>query len=90
MTSADYARYRGNIRDIEIEYVRYSITSNTGGGGPANLYADPYGGNFATAKIVAGPISFAAGEIRGVTDVVWLDKDYFENLLSTGKCVSGL
>ncbi|MDP1991344.1 MAG: hypothetical protein Q8K00_09985 [Syntrophales bacterium] len=83
--SDDYRKYKGNIRDIEIEYVRYSITSNTGGGGLANLYAGPYGGNFASATIVAGPISFAAFEPRPLTDVAVLNKDYFENLLTTGQ-----
>ena len=67
--SEEYRKYKGKIRDVEIDYVRYSITSNTGGGGQADLYANVYGGSFATATKVAGPISFAAGELRGVTDV---------------------
>ena len=61
---SDYARYSGNIRDIEIDYLRYQITSNTGGGGTADFYANTYGGSFATARKVAGPINFAAGELR--------------------------
>ena len=83
--SEEYRKYKGKIRDVEIDYVRYSITSNTGGGGQADLYANVYGGPFATATKVAGPINFAAGELRGVTDVAWLNKDYFENLLATGQ-----
>ena len=83
--SEEYRKYKGNIRDVEIDYVRYSITSNTGGGGQADLYANVYGGSFATATKVAGPISFAAGELRGVTDVAWLNKDYFESLLANGQ-----
>ena len=82
---SDYARYSGNIRDIEIDYLRYQITSNTGGGGTADFYANTYGGSFATARKVAGPINFAAGELRGVTDVVWINKDYMESLLVSGR-----
>ena len=83
--SEDYRKYKGHIRNTEIDYVRYSITSNTGGGGKVDLYANTYGGSFATSTKVAGPISFAAGETRGVTDVVWLNKGYFESLLSIGE-----
>jgi hypothetical protein len=84
--SEDYRKYKGKIRDIEIEYVRYSITSNTGGGGQVNLYAGPYGGDFASATIVAGPIIFAANTPSlSLTDVTLLNKDYFENLLATGQ-----
>ncbi len=82
---SDYAKYKGKIRDIEIDYLRYQITSNTGGGGKADFYANVYGGPFATATKVAGPITFAAGELRGVTDVVWINKDYMENLLMVGR-----
>jgi hypothetical protein len=82
---SDYAKYSGKIRDIEIDYLRYQITSNTGNGGTADFYANVYGGSFATATKVAGPISFAAGETRVVTDVVWLNKDYIESLLMNGK-----
>lgn len=81
----DYAKYSGNIRDIEIDYLRYQITSNTGNGGTADFYANTFGGSFATATKVAGPINFAAGELRGVTDVVWLNKDYIESLLVIGR-----
>ena len=83
--SEDYRKYKGHIRNTEIEYVRYSITSNTGGGGKVDLYANFYGGPFATSTKVAGPISFSAGELRGVTDVVWVNKGYFESLLSVGE-----
>jgi hypothetical protein len=34
---------------------------------------------------VAGPISFAANELRGVTDIAWLNQGYFENLLASGQ-----
>jgi hypothetical protein len=84
-TNENYQKYHGKIRDIEIDYLRYSITSNTGNGGKADFYANVYGGSFATATKVAGPINFAAGELRGVSDVVWLNKDYFEGLLISGK-----
>ena len=83
--SEEYRKYKGKIRDIEIEYVRYSITSNTGGGGRADLYATPYGGSFDSTKIVVENISFAANETRPLTDVTLLNKDYFENLLATGQ-----
>ena len=83
--NSDYARYSGKIRDIEIDYLRYQITSNTGGGGTADFYANVYGGSFATATKVAGPINLAAGELRGVTDVVWINKDYMESLLVGGR-----
>ena len=84
-TNEDYQKYEGKIRDIEIDYVRYSITSNTGNGGKADFYANTFGGSFATATRVAETISFAAGELRGVTDVVWLNKDYIESLLINGQ-----
>jgi len=41
--SEEYRKYKGKIRNVEIDYVRYSITSNTGGGGQADLYANVYG-----------------------------------------------
>lgn len=84
-TNSDYQRYRSKIRDIEIDYLRYSITVNTGNGGKADFYANTFGGSFATATKVAQTISFAAGETRGPTDVVWLNKDFIEILLNTGK-----
>ena len=82
---SDYAKYSGKIRDIEIDYLRYSITSNTGNGGKADFYANTFGGSFATATKVAETISFAAGELRGDTDVIWLNKDFIETLLTSGK-----
>lgn len=82
---SDYAKYSGKIRDIEIEYLRYSITSNTGNGGKVDFYAISFGGSLATATKVAETISFTAGELRGATDVVWLNKDFIETLLTSGK-----
>jgi hypothetical protein len=84
-TDSDYQKYKGKIRRIEIDYLRYSIASNTGGGGRADFYANIFGGSFATATKVAETISFAAGETRGATDVVWLNKGFIETLLNTGK-----
>jgi hypothetical protein len=84
-TNSDYQKYKGKIRRIEIDYLRYSITTNTGNGGKADFYAATFGGSFATATKVAQTISFAAGETRGMTDVVWLNKDFIETLLNTGK-----
>jgi hypothetical protein len=81
----DYRKYRGKIRDVEILYLRYAITSNTGSGGKSDFYANSFGGSFATATKVAETISFAAGETRGATDVTWLNKDYIENLLIIGR-----
>jgi hypothetical protein len=83
--SEDYRKYKGKIKQVEIDYVRYSIATNTGGGGQAELYANVLGGPFGTATKVAGPISFAAGETRGAADVAWLNKVYFENLLASGQ-----
>jgi hypothetical protein len=84
-TNSDYQRYKGKIRHIEIDYLRYSITSNTGNGGKSDFYANTFGGSFATATKVAETISFAAGETRGSSDVVWLNKGFIETLLTTGK-----
>jgi len=84
-TNSDYQKYKDKIRDIEIDYLRYSITSNTGGGGKADFYANTFGGSFATATKVAQTIAFTAGETRGATDVVWLNKDFIETLLTSGK-----
>jgi hypothetical protein len=83
--SDEYRKYKGNIKDIAIDYVRYSITSNTGGGGQANIYVNILGGDFATATKVAGPVSFAAGETRSLTDFVILNKDYFKARLIDGQ-----
>jgi hypothetical protein len=84
-TNSDYQRYRDKIRRIEIDYLRYSITSNTGNGGKADFFTNTFGGSFAAATKVAETISFAAGETRGATDVVWLNKGFIETLLTTGK-----
>ncbi|MEW6334937.1 MAG: hypothetical protein AB1558_11765 [Thermodesulfobacteriota bacterium] len=84
-TNADYQKYKGKIRDIEIEYLRYAITSNTGGGGKVDFYVNSFGGSFATATKVAETISFAAGETRGYSDVVWLNRDFVDTLLSSGR-----
>lgn len=81
----DYKRYKGKIRNISIDYIRYSITSNTGGGGTGDLYAGSYGSAFSTATKVAQTISFAAGELRGETDVEWINKAFPESLLADGK-----
>jgi len=82
--SPDYAKYKGRIKEINIEYLRYAITSNTGNGGKAAFYVNAGGNGLDTAKKVAETITFAAGETRGVTDVVWLDKGYIQSLLPTG------
>jgi hypothetical protein len=79
-TNSDYQKYKGKIRHIEIDYLRYSITSNTGNGGKSDFYANTFGGSFATATKVA-----EAGETRGSSDVVWLNKGFIETLLTTGK-----
>jgi hypothetical protein len=84
-TNSDYQRYKDKIRHIEIEYLRYSITSNTGNGGKADFYATSFGGSFASATKVAETLSFTAGETRGNTDVVWLNLAFIETLLNTGK-----
>ena len=81
----EYDRYKDQIRSVKIDYVRYSITSNTGGGGTVDLYAGSYGSAFSNAIKVAQTISFAAGETRGVTDVEWIDKAFLESLLAGGK-----
>jgi hypothetical protein len=81
----DYKKYKDKIREIKIDYIRYSITSNTGGGGMGDFYAGPYGSAFSTATKVAQTISFAARETRGSTDVQWINKGYLESLLGSGK-----
>jgi hypothetical protein len=83
--SDDYKRYKGKIRSIKIDYIRYSITSNKGGGGTGDLYVGSYGSAFSAATKVAQTISFAAGEICGDTDVEWLDRAFLENLLDSRK-----
>ena len=84
-TNEDYQKYKGKIRDIKIDYLRYSITSNTGNGGKAGFYANVYGGSFSTATKIAESINFEAGELRDDTDVVLLNKDYIDSLLPSGK-----
>ena len=81
----DYNRYKDKIRSIEIDYLRYSITSNTGGEGTGDLYAGSYGSAFSTATKVAQTISFAAGETREETEVEWINKAFLEGLLTGGK-----
>jgi len=81
----DYRRYKDKIRSVRIDYIRYSITSNTGGGGAVDLYAGSYGSAFSTATKVAETISFAAGEKRRETDVEWINKAFIESLLVGGK-----
>jgi len=81
----DYHRYKSKIRSVKIDYVRYSITSNTGGGGTVGLYAGNYGSAFPNAKKVAQTIAFAAGETRSGTDVEWIDLAFLESLLASGK-----
>jgi hypothetical protein len=82
--NSDYQKYKGKIREIEIQHLIYSISSNTGGGGSCDFYANSYGGSFSTATKFAETISFAAGEIRAPTYVVWLNKGYVENLVLYG------
>jgi hypothetical protein len=81
--SDDYKRYKGNIRSIKIDFIRYRIDSNTGGGGTGDLYFGSYGGAFSDAIKVAQTVSFAAGETRGETEVVWLNRAYLENLINS-------
>jgi hypothetical protein len=81
----DYKRYKDKIRSIKIDYLRYSITSNTGGEGTCDLYVGSYGSAFSTATKVAQTIRFAAGETRGETDVEWINKAFLEGLLTGGK-----
>jgi hypothetical protein len=81
----DYQRYKDKIRSISIDYLHYSITSNTGGEGTGDFYAGSYGSAFSTATKVAQTISFAAGETRGETSVEWINKAYIESLLTGGK-----
>jgi hypothetical protein len=81
----DYKRYKDKIRSISIDYIRYSITSNTGGEGTGDLYAGIYGSAFSSATKVAQTIRFASGETRGETDVEWINKSFPESLLAGGK-----
>jgi hypothetical protein len=81
----DYKRYKNKIRSIEIDFFRYSITSNTGGEGTGDLYAGSYGSAFSGATKVARTIRFAAGETRAEADVEWINRAFLENLLGSGK-----
>jgi len=81
----DYKRYKNKIRSINIDYILYTVTSNTGGEGTGDLYAGSYGSAFSSATKVARTISFAAGETRGETYVEWINKAFLENLLVSGK-----
>jgi hypothetical protein len=81
----DYKTYKNKIRSLKVDYLRNSITSNTGGAGKGDLYAGSYGSAFSTATKVAQTISFAAGETRGETDVEWVNKAFLESLLVAGK-----
>lgn len=84
-TEPEFEKYKSTVRDIKIDFLRYSITSNTGGGGKVDFYVNTFGGSFDTAKNVAETVSFLAGETRGLTDVVWKDKAYLESLLPAGR-----
>ncbi len=81
----DYRRYKNKIRSISIDYILYTITSNTGGEGTGDLYAGSYGSAFSSATKVARTVSFAAGETRGETYVEWINKAFLENLLVGGR-----
>ena len=82
---SDYSKYKGKIRDIEIEYLRYSHYVQYGEWRDSRLLCQCLRGQLRHHTKVAGPITFAAGELRRTTDVVWLNKDYVENLLLNGK-----
>ena len=81
----DYRRYESKIKNVGIDYLRYSITSNTGGGGQIDLYVGSYGCAFEDAVKVAQTISLNPGETRDITDVDWIDLGYFESILNSGK-----
>jgi hypothetical protein len=84
--NSDYQTYKNKIRDIEIQYLIYSITTNVGGAGSCDFYANSYGNGFATATKIAETITFAAGENRGATYVNWINNGnhYLENLVLNG------
>jgi hypothetical protein len=85
-TNEDYQKYKDKIREIKIDFLRYSITSNTGNGGKADFYAGAYGGSFAEALKVAETLHCDAGELISVdTDVVFLNRDHINTLLTSGK-----
>ncbi len=81
----NYKKYKGKIRRIEIDYIRYVIERNVGGAGTGDFYAGDYGSAFAAATKVAQTISFAAFEIRPETNVEWINKAFLESLLAGGK-----
>jgi hypothetical protein len=81
----DYKRYKDKIRSIKIDYLRYSITSNTGGEGTGDLYAGSYGSPFSSAIKIAQTRRFAAGETHGDIDVEWINLAFLESLLAGGK-----
>ncbi len=81
----NYKKYKGKIRSMEIDSIRYAITSNTGSGGTADFYAGSYGSAFPAATKVAQTISFAAFETRIETNVEWINKAFLESLLNGGK-----
>lgn len=81
----DYRKYKGKIRSMEIDSIRYAITSNAGGGGTADFYAGSFGSAFPAAIKVAQTISFAAFETRTETNVEWINKAFLESLLNGGK-----
>ena len=84
--SEDYRKYKGKIKQVEIDYVRYSIATNTGGGGQAELYANVYlGGLSLPLPRWPDPSALRPSETRGAADVAWLNKVYFENLLASGQ-----
>jgi hypothetical protein len=81
--SDDYRKYKGKIRDVEIDYVKYTIIENTGTtSGKVDFYANVYGGSFDTKTKIAETISVAAGATPPIADVIWLNKVYFEDLLT--------
>ncbi len=81
----DYQKYSGKIKKVEIEYVKYSISSNTGNGGYGRLFANSFGGSYSSSTEVAEMVSFSAGELRDTTAIKWLDQGYLESLLTDGK-----
>ncbi len=95
----DFNRYKDNIKEVDIDYMKYAIDQNAGiEEGTVTFYANTLGGAFDDATAVATasiPASLELPEIslRGVEeedlvewfDVQWLDKAYFESLLITGQ-----
>lgn len=81
----EYNRYKHKIRSIQIDYLRYSITSNTGGEGTGYLYAGSYGSPFSSATKIAQTSRFAAGETYGDTNIEWINLQFLESLLAGGR-----